>query len=182
VVSLRLREPIPRCHWDRGIYDKNETAGSDMKSYAAPEVNNQKYVNWKFLSYTGIPDLNETAGSVSAGLIETAGFDSTVSLRPRNLWQKCLFLIPVSLRPQDPFPRSHWDHGIQALQTIFSIFSAKRSRMQNGFRPWIRALGGLFGEKTKGVKSHDTVPLSKSAGLQRKHPPCPLPAIGLCLG
>jgi hypothetical protein len=57
----------------------NETAGSDMKSIAAPAVNNRKYVN-KIENFCHISrGLNETAGSVSA----------------------------VSLRPQDWFPRSH---------------------------------------------------------------------------
>jgi hypothetical protein len=73
-----------------------------MKSYAAPAVNNRKYVN---IIENGFRGLIETAGLVSAvslrprdwfprshwdrrigfrGLIETAGFDSAVSLRPRD--------------------------------------------------------------------------------------------------
>jgi hypothetical protein len=31
--------------------------------------------------------------------------------------------------------------------------------MQNGFRPWIRALGRIIWWKNRGSKSYDTVPL-----------------------
>jgi hypothetical protein len=142
---LRPREPIPRSHWDSGNLDKNfhvgsrgliETAGSDMKSYAAPAVNNRKYVN-KIENFCHISrSLNETAGSVSA-----------VSLRPqdwfpRSHWDhgirsrglietaeyltKMLMSNPaVSMRPRNPILRSHWYRGIRTLQTIISIFSAK---------------------------------------------------------
>jgi hypothetical protein len=35
-----------------------------------------------------------------------------------------------------------------------------RSRIQNGFGPWIRSQGVLIDLKTEGQKSHDTVPLN----------------------
>jgi hypothetical protein len=36
--------------------------------------------------------------------------------------------------------------------------------MRNSFRPCIRALGGLFDEKTEGRKSRDTVPFNCVVG------------------
>jgi hypothetical protein len=77
----------------------------------------------------------------------------------------------VSLRPRDWFPQSHWNRGIRFCGLIetaeselckrLSQFSRrKRSHMPNGFRPWIRALGGIvWWKKTEGRKSRDTVPL-----------------------
>jgi hypothetical protein len=76
------------------------------------------------------------------------------------------------LRPWKPIPRSHWDRGNRFRGLIetagselckwLSRFSRrKRSHMQNGFRPWVRALGGIvWWKKTEGRKSRDTVPLS----------------------
>jgi hypothetical protein len=116
-VSMRPQKPIPRSHWDRRNLDKNfhvgslsliETIGSNMKSYAAPAVNNRKYVN----------------------KIENFCHTSLSLIRPRNLWQKCLWPTTetdpaASLRPRNPIRRSHRDGGIQTLQTIILIFSAK---------------------------------------------------------
>jgi hypothetical protein len=71
------------------------------------------------------------------------------------------------------FPRSHWNRGIRFRGLIetagselckrLSRFSrGKRSHMQNGFRPWIRTLGGIvWWKKTEGRKSRDTVPLRR---------------------
>jgi hypothetical protein len=116
-VSLRPRKSwqnfscrIPQSHWDRGIRHEK---------LCGPAVNNQKYVN-----------KIENFCHISLSLIETAGFDSAVSLRPRNLWQKCLWptaeIDPAaSLRLRNPIRRSHRDRGIRTLQTIILIFSAK---------------------------------------------------------
>jgi hypothetical protein len=54
------------------------------------------------------------------GLIETAGIDSAVSLRPRNLWQKCLC----------PIPRSHWDRGIGVRGLIETAESGVRGLIE----------------------------------------------------
>jgi hypothetical protein len=123
-----------------------ENAGSDMKSYAAPAMNNRKYVNKIENFCHRYPQSHWDRGIGFCGLIETAGFESAVSLRPR-----------------DSNSRSHWDHGNRfrslietagsELCKLLSRFSRrKRSHMQNGYRPWIRALGGLFDEKNRGSK------------------------------
>jgi hypothetical protein len=79
----------------------------------------------------------------------------------------------VSLTTRDLIPRYYWQRGIWSRGVIdtaeselfewLSRFSRRIwSHMQNGFSPWIRALGGLFDEKKTGVrKSRDTVLLIK---------------------
>jgi hypothetical protein len=55
-----------------------------MKSYAAPAVNNRKYVNKIENSCHRFLRSHWDRGIGFRGLIETAGFDSAVSLRPRD--------------------------------------------------------------------------------------------------
>jgi hypothetical protein len=154
---FRPRDPIPRSHWDRGNWFQglietaesdsavslrpwksrglNEIVESDRKSYAAPAVNNRKNVN---------KIENFCLSSVSA----------------------------VSLRPRDWFPWSHWNRRIRFRGLIetaetdselckrLSQFSQrKRSHMQKGFKPWIKALGGIVWWKKLRVKNLVTLSL-----------------------
>jgi hypothetical protein len=100
-----------------------------------------------------IPWSHWDRGNRFPGLIETAETDSAVSLRPRK-----------------PIPRSHWDRWIWfrglietagfKLCTRLSQFSRrKRSHMQNGFWPWIRALGGIVWWKIPRVENLVTLSL-----------------------
>jgi hypothetical protein len=71
LVLKRMRTNIRFCKDSRGnrFRGLNETAGSDMKSYAAPAVNNRKLKIF-VISFRSI--------------IETAGLVSAVSLKPRD--------------------------------------------------------------------------------------------------
>jgi hypothetical protein len=103
----------------------------------------------------------------SRGLIETAGFDPAVSLTLRDLiprshwnrgiWSRSLIEIAltdpaVSLRPRNPIPRLNRNRGIWTLQRLSGFSRLIRSHMQNGFSPWIRALGGNVWWNNRGWK------------------------------
>jgi hypothetical protein len=78
---------IPFCKDSRGVIKflrSLETAGSYMKSYAAPAGNDRKYVNKIENFCHRFPWSQWDRGIGFCGVIETAGFDSAVSLRPRD--------------------------------------------------------------------------------------------------
>jgi hypothetical protein len=117
-------------------------------------------------------------------------FFKNVQVRSRGLIETTETDPAVSLRPQKPIPRSHWNRGsqscsliasagIRTLQTIISNVSAIRSQMWNGFSPWISALGGIVWWKNEGRKSRDTFPLKLTSSqlkssLVGKTGPCVL--------
>jgi hypothetical protein len=107
-----------------------------------------------------IPRSHWDRGNRSRGLIETAEIltkifmsDPAVSLRPRDFWQ----IVYVRSRGLIETAGSE-------LCTRLSRFSRrKRSHMQNVFRPWIRALGGIVWWKNRGSKISWHCPFKLSA-------------------
>jgi hypothetical protein len=74
-----------------------------------------------------------------------------------DCWTVTLLLLYILWREVN---RSHWNRGIRfrgLIETAGSelckrLSRRKRSHMQNGFRPWIRALGGIVWWKNRGSK------------------------------
>jgi hypothetical protein len=77
--------------------------------------------------------------------------DNRLQSSDEILWQKFIYVFSVF---------SQWDREIRFWRFPNRFSRRIRSHMQNGFRRWIRTLGGIvWWKKTEGRKSRDTVPL-----------------------
>jgi hypothetical protein len=130
----------------------------------------------------GIPCSHWNRRTRSHWVNKTAGFDTAVSMTTLNLllrfnWDCEIFFNPphslieitrtdpaISLKPWKP--RSDWDHGIWTFNRLSNLSWRIRSHMQNGFSPWIRALGGIVQwKKNRGRKISWQCSFNKRIGI-----------------
>jgi hypothetical protein len=147
-VSLRLQNPIPRSHWNRGIWSRGltETTGFNTPSHWYRRIGSRCFKETMNLTETN--DFFQIPGSYldrwirSCSLLKTAGSDPA-----------------VALKPQEPIPQSHWDRLIRypvlinkAGSELCNDYFDFLREYRDCFSPWIRAQGGLFDKKNRGSK------------------------------
>jgi hypothetical protein len=145
IIVWKVR--IPQCQWDRGI-----RLGCFCKRFR---------ISMRQRKRTQRRHWNR--GIRTCGINEAPGLDPAVSMRARDPFWHCGIIYKI-------WSRNHRDRGIQSFDLIengesnlckcLSRFSRRiRSHIQNGFSPWIRALGGVFDEKKPMVENLVTLSL-----------------------
>jgi hypothetical protein len=131
-VSMRPRNRFPRSQWDRGNFMTSRE--SSQKPILAPIPIKGNHRKNQYICKHCIPIVN----------------------RKRHYYRGTL---TKNFRVRGLIETAESDFG-DFVETSYHRFSRRiRSHMQNGFRPWIRALGGIVWWKKPRVKNLVTLSL-----------------------
>jgi hypothetical protein len=165
---------LPQCYNGfRGLIESTESASA----ISLTPLNLLPQSHWDcWIRFRGFIETAKSASMVSLRPRKANIFRRSFVLKTTSqctkIWLLKFFLLDsaVSLKPLKPLPRFHWNHGSGLCGLIdtaeadnlkqFSRISRRfPSHMQNGFTPWIRALGGVDWWKNPRVENLVTLSL-----------------------